>query len=148
MEILSHKHVCPQGTQDGGGKGTGAESQIHYSHTEHVWAGCCRLVLGCGLGAGDSCIGTFLKDFGMVGGWWLTPMGGKGGRRAGQSENLTRSLADPLGCSTATKSLQSCPTLCDPIDGSPPGSPVPGILQAETLEWVAISFSKDALSPV
>ena len=43
--------------------------------------------------------------------------------------------------SHAAKSLQSCPTLCDPIDGSPPGSPVPGILQARTLEWVAISFS-------
>ena len=42
---------------------------------------------------------------------------------------------------TAAKSLQSCPTLCDPIDGSPPGSPVPGILQARVLEWVAISFS-------
>ena len=41
----------------------------------------------------------------------------------------------------AAKSLQSCPTLCDSIDGSPPGSPVPGILQARTLEWVAISFS-------
>ena len=41
----------------------------------------------------------------------------------------------------AAKSLQSCPTLCDPIDGSPPGSPVPGIIQARTLEWVAISFS-------
>ena len=41
----------------------------------------------------------------------------------------------------AAKSLQSCPTLCDPMDGSPPGSPVPGILQARTLEWVAISFS-------
>ena len=41
----------------------------------------------------------------------------------------------------AAKSRQSCPTLCDPIDGSPPGSPVPGILQARTLEWVAISFS-------
>ena len=41
----------------------------------------------------------------------------------------------------AAKSLQSCPTLCDPIDGSPTGSPVPGILQARTLEWVAISFS-------
>ena len=41
----------------------------------------------------------------------------------------------------AAKSLQSCPTLCDPIDGSPPGSPVLGILQARTLEWVAISFS-------
>ena len=41
----------------------------------------------------------------------------------------------------AAKSLQSCPTVCDPRDGSPPGSPVPGILQARTLEWVAISFS-------
>ena len=41
----------------------------------------------------------------------------------------------------AAKSLRSCPTLCDPMDGSPPGSPVPGILQARTLEWVAISFS-------
>ena len=41
----------------------------------------------------------------------------------------------------AAKSLQSCPTLCDPIDSSPPGSPVPGILQARTLEWVASSFS-------
>ena len=41
----------------------------------------------------------------------------------------------------AAKSLQSCPALCNPIDGSPPGSPVPGILQARTLEWVAISFS-------
>ena len=41
------------------------------------------------------------------------------------------------------KSLQSCPTLCDPIDSSPPGSPVPGILQARTLEWVAISFSNE-----
>ena len=42
---------------------------------------------------------------------------------------------------SAAKSLQSCLTLCDPIDGSPPGSPVPGILQARTVEWVAISFS-------
>ena len=39
------------------------------------------------------------------------------------------------------KSLQSCPTLCDPVDGNPPGSPVPGILQARTVEWVAMSFS-------
>ena len=46
-----------------------------------------------------------------------------------------------LTSSAAAKSLQSCPTLCDPTDGSPPGSPVPGILQARTLEWVAISFS-------
>ena len=47
----------------------------------------------------------------------------------------------PSAAAAAAKSLQSCPTLCDPIDGSPPSSPVPGILQARTLEWVAISFS-------
>ena len=50
----------------------------------------------------------------------------------------------PAISAAAAKSLQSCPTLCDPIDGSPPGSPVPGILQARTLEWVAISFSKQS----
>ena len=44
------------------------------------------------------------------------------------------------GAASAAKSLQSCLTLCDPIDGSPPGSPIPGILQARTLEWVAISL--------
>ena len=48
-----------------------------------------------------------------------------------------------LCVAAAAKSLQSCPTLCDPIDSRPPGSPVPGILQARTLEWVAISFSMD-----
>ena len=48
---------------------------------------------------------------------------------------------DKLSAAAAAKSLQSCLTLCDPIDGSPPGSPIPGILQARTLEWVAISFS-------
>ena len=47
----------------------------------------------------------------------------------------------PHHAAAAAKSHQSCPTLCDPIDGSPPGSPVPGILQARILEWVAISFS-------
>ena len=48
---------------------------------------------------------------------------------------------DAAAAAAAAKSLQSCPTLCDPIDSSPPGSTVPGILQARTLEWVAISFS-------
>ena len=64
----------------------------------------------------------------------------------GKSGNfLPRSLVNinMIKClaAAAAKSLQSCLTLCDPIDGSPPGSPVPGILQARTLEWVAISFS-------
>ena len=48
---------------------------------------------------------------------------------------------DSAAAAAAAKSLQSCPTLCDPIDSSPPGSAVPGILQARTLDWVAISFS-------
>ena len=50
-------------------------------------------------------------------------------------------IANGVAAAAAAKLLQSCLTLCDPIDGSPPGSPVPGILQARTLEWVAISFS-------
>ena len=49
----------------------------------------------------------------------------------------------PCIAAAAAKLHQSCPTLCDPMDGTPPGSPVPGILQARTLEWVAIAFSKD-----
>ena len=53
-------------------------------------------------------------------------------------EGLTRLLA-----TAAAKLLQSCPTLCDPRDGSPPGSPIPGILKARTLEWDAISFSNE-----
>ena len=52
------------------------------------------------------------------------------------NENFANTAA-----ATAANSLQSYPTLCDPIDGNPPGSPVPGTLQARTLEWVAISFS-------
>ena len=52
-----------------------------------------------------------------------------------------RSVMEGAAAAAAAKLLQSCPTLCEPTDGSPPGSPVPGILQARTLEWVAISFS-------
>ena len=55
--------------------------------------------------------------------------------------NLLHLLFKGYAAAAAAKSLQSCLTPCDPIDGSPPGSPVPGILQARTLEWVAISFS-------
>ena len=57
------------------------------------------------------------------------------------SDPLTLLHFIPQAAAAAAKSLQSCPTLCDPRDGSAPGSPVPGILQARTLEWVAISFS-------
>ena len=60
------------------------------------------------------------------------------------TESTTQTFQEKIEASsaaTAAKSLQSCPTLCDPIDSSPPGSPIPGILKARTLEWVAISFS-------
>ena len=57
------------------------------------------------------------------------------------SETFSNESKPCISSAAASKSLQLCPTLCDPIDGSPPGSPVPGILQARTLEWVAISFS-------
>ena len=56
-------------------------------------------------------------------------------------ETECRQLIPCPAAAAAAKSLQSCPTLCDPTDGSPPGSPVPGILQARTLEWVATSVS-------
>ena len=57
------------------------------------------------------------------------------------TKKSTAANHSPPAAAAAAKSLQSCPTLCDSIDSSPPGSPVPGILQAKTLEWVAISFS-------
>ena len=76
-----------------------------------------------------------------------------GGRSGGEWTRVYIYMAGPLCCSletttrvligyaAAAESRQSCPTLCDPIDGNPPGSPLPGILQARTLEWVATSFS-------
>jgi len=59
----------------------------------------------------------------------------------GKVMSLLFNMPSAAAAAAATKSPQSCPTLCDPIDGSPLGSPVPGILQTRTLEWVAISFS-------
>ena len=56
-------------------------------------------------------------------------------------DGKNKKIISTTAAATAAKSLQSRLTLCDPIDGSPPGSPVPGMLQARTLEWVAISFS-------
>ena len=61
------------------------------------------------------------------------------GREVGRKEGRKHVA---VAAAVAAKSLQSCPTLCNPIDGSPPGSSVPGILQARTLEWAAISFSR------
>ena len=58
-----------------------------------------------------------------------------------QRETKAETQVAAAAAAAAAKSLQSCPTLCDPRDGSPPGFPVPRILQARTLEWVAMSFS-------
>ena len=71
--------------------------------------------------------------------WWNNTH--EGARAANRIQDSFLSVTVTSAAAAAAKSLQSCPTLCDPIDGSPPGSPVPGILQARTLEWVAISFS-------
>ena len=67
--------------------------------------------------------------------------GSKLAARGVQIKPTVRGYFIPTATAAAAKSLQSCRTLCDPIDGSPPGFPVPGILQARTLEWVAISSS-------
>ena len=64
-----------------------------------------------------------------------------GEQTASELRLRTTGSSNTAAAAAAAKSLQSCPTLCDPIDGSPPGSAIPGILQARTLEWVAISFS-------
>ena len=64
-----------------------------------------------------------------------------GTHKNAQKSLVIREMQSENYSDTAAKSLLSCPTLCDPIGGSPPGSAVPGILQARTLEWVAISFS-------
>ena len=59
-----------------------------------------------------------------------------------KSETAISPRNSTAAAAAAAKSLQLCPSLCDPIDGSPPGSPIPGILQARVLEWVAIAFSE------
>ena len=79
--------------------------------------------------------------------WWVTVHGvTKSQTRLSdfhffQTEKNAELLLDTTAAAAAAKSLQSCPTLCNPMDGSPPGSLVPRILQVRTLEWVAISFS-------
>ena len=71
----------------------------------------------------------------------LGPVGDGGPRKQGGYCVMQGQKPSPRPPNSLAKSLQSCLTLCDPIDSNPPGSPVPGILQARTLEWVAISFS-------
>ena len=83
------------------------------------------------------------KFVSMISGWYnMDSIHVSGGRLGGEIYSFLSYSHKDLGSEQSyAKSLQSCLTLCDPIDGSPPGSPIPGILQARTLEWVAISFS-------
>ena len=73
--------------------------------------------------------------------WRIPQAEESGGLWSIGSQKVRNDGSNLHAAAAAAKSLQSCPTLCDPIDGSPPGSTIPGILQASTLEWVAISFS-------
>ena len=72
---------------------------------------------------------------------WFSKQAQSSKQERTEALRVLKILQNVTFAAAAATSLQSCPTLCDPIDGSPPGSPVPGILQARTLEWVAISFS-------
>ena len=69
--------------------------------------------------------------------WWAHRIS----KESDMTEHVSTHIHTATAAAAAAKLLQSCPTLCNPIDGSPPGSPVPGMLQERTLEWVAISFS-------
>ena len=93
--------------------------------TENFWAGTCTPEEG----------GSHETEVPMQQGNSLTD------RPKGELRSLGKSGTSAAATAAAAKLLQSCPTLCNPIDGSPPGSPVPGILQARTLECVAISFN-------
>ena len=79
---------------------------------------------------------NFVKESPRRGGRWCLSQ-----EAAPEVQGPDSGRSSPAAAAAAAESLQSCPTLCNPTDGSPPGSPVPGILQARILEWVAISFS-------
>ena len=94
------------------------------------------------------CLGVFFLGFILYGTlcaswtWWTTSFSMLGKISTIISSKIfSHPFFFSSAAAAAAKSLQLCLTLCDPIDGSPPGSPVPGILQARTLEWVAISFN-------
>ena len=85
----------------------------------------------------DTCTAIFIAALFTIAKTWKQP-------KSPSTDEWIKKMCTYIQWNTAAaaaKSLQSCPTLCDPIDGSPPGSAIPGILQARTLEWVAISFS-------
>ena len=96
--------------------------------------------LGCASGKESACS---VGNPGLISGWGRSPGEGNGNplQYSFLENPMDRGTWRATIHAATAKSLQSCPTLCDPIDGGPPGSPVPGILQARTLEWVAISFS-------
>ena len=105
--------------------------------TPGVYSNSCPLSRWCHLTISSSVIplSSSLQSFPASGSFQISRLFTSGGQSIGVSASFL-----PMNA-PAAKSLQSCPTLCDPIDSSPPGSAIPGILQARTLEWVAISFS-------
>ena len=92
-----------------------------------------------GEGNGNPLQCSCLENPGDGGAWWAAVYGVT--QELDITEVTAAAVQELTAAAAAAKSLQLCSTLCDPIDGSPPGSPVPGILQARTLEWIAISFS-------
>ena len=106
----------------------------------------CSVKLGLLIGLWGEGNGTPLQYFCLEnpmgrGAWWAAVHGVAKSRTRLSDFHFCAFTVMQYAVCPAAKSLQSCPTLCDPIDGSPPGSPVPGILQARALEWVAIFFS-------
>ena len=96
------------------------------------WITACQALLSMGFPRQEYWSGLAFPSPGDLPDPWIEPR---------SSASQADSLPSEPPAAAAAKSLQSCPTLCDPIEGSPPGSRVPGILQARTLEWVAIAFS-------
>ena len=117
----------------------------HFSHVQFsatLWTIACQAPLFMGFSRQEYWSGLLCPSPGDLPDPGIKPVSLKSPALAGGFFTTSATWeAHIYNAATAAKSLQSCPTLCDPIDGSPPGSPVPGILQARALEWVAISFS-------
>ena len=125
-KVFSLPHKCPVNVW--------VCSVSHVQRFVISWTVACQAPLSVEFSRQDYCSGLSFPVPGHL------PNPGKGSFKITVRE-FPGGLVVAAAAAAVAKSLQSCPNLCDPIDGSPPGSAVPGILQARTLEWVAISFS-------